>query len=45
MVAKSASHLALVSAALSSPRRNSAMISAATAGMKVIIDRRLSITQ
>ena len=38
-VATSASHLALRAAPSSSPRRNSARISAATIGRKVMIER------
>ena len=44
VVAKSATHFALRCAASSSPRRNSARIRAATAGMKVVMERRLSIS-
>ncbi len=43
-VAISASHFALRCAAASSPRRNSARISAASAGMISVMERRLSIS-
>ena len=43
VVASSASHLALRRAAGSSPRRNSARMTAATSGRKVMMDSRFSI--